>query len=96
MNFNTLKSTFGGEDDKPEGKDVSVLPKESGYGSKLFNSVNPYNNGKANELAKAVSDKTNVARDKQVTEQNSLGARLGGGAPQMGASGSSQGWGKIG
>jgi len=96
LNFDKLKSMLGGEGDKPKGKGMSALPKESGYGSKLFNSVNPYNNGKANELAKAISDKTNVARDKQVTEQNSLGARLGGGAPQMGASGSSQGWGKIG
>ena len=96
LNYDTLKNTFGGEGEKPKGKDVSALPKEPGYGSKLFNGVNPYNNGKANELAKAISDKTNVARDKQITEQNNLGARLGGGAPQMGTSGSSQGWGKIG
>ncbi len=96
LNFDALKSAFGGSgsSDKPKGKDVSALPKGPGYGSKLFNGVNPYNNGKANELAKAVSDKTNVARDKQITEQNNLGARLAGGAPQMGTPGSGQNWGK--
>lgn len=94
LNFDTLKSTFGGDGEKPKGKGVSALPKGPGYGTKLFNGVNPYNNGKANELAKAISDKTNVARDKQITEQNNLGARLAGGAPQMGTPGSGQSWGK--